>query len=190
MVDSELVMIVEFCGYRSLQHQLSTYKEGGLPEQLIRHLCDDITAALIHAHSRQIANLEISPATIYITADGVFKLGKFRNTGENMVVGLGKVLYEVCTRKEYVGRFDFSSQYSEDLTMLVKKMVEGKLSATQVKEITKKWPKHANRAALAALNLQQIADFNTVDLKTSTLATDHLALERDSIQLITIGSEY
>jgi len=80
-------------------------KEIGLTEQLIRHLCDDIAAALVHAHERQIAHLDVNPATVFITAEGTFKLGNFKGARDHDmikdVIGLGRVLYQVCCRQAY-----------------------------------------------------------------------------------------
>ena len=79
--DDCMIMIVEFCGYGSLNHQLGVRVESSqctpFPETIIRKCCVDILRALVHTHQNSIAHMDMKSDNIVINGDSTFKLADF-----------------------------------------------------------------------------------------------------------------
>lgn len=80
---NNMVMIVEFCGFGSLFHQMISRVEQDwenfkpFSERLIWQLIDDVANALAHCHKKGIAHLDMKAENLLIHGDGIFKLADF-----------------------------------------------------------------------------------------------------------------
>jgi serine/threonine protein kinase len=72
--DERYYLIMEWAGEQTLADRLATERLE-LAEQL--QLLNDIAAGLAHAHQRQVYHRNLSPASIYLTAQGRAKIGDF-----------------------------------------------------------------------------------------------------------------
>jgi len=80
---NNMVMIVEFCAFGSLWHQMiqriGEEWEDFQPfsEEIIIQMIHDVSLALAHLHKKGIAHLDMKAENLLIHANGLFKLADF-----------------------------------------------------------------------------------------------------------------
>eukprot|EP00854_Cymbomonas_tetramitiformis_P010559 gene10559-12491_t len=73
----ELCLVIELCAKGSLEDLLRGARPP-LPErQVVRHIMCVLVEALVYLHARSIVHRDIKPANIFVTEEGLLKLGDF-----------------------------------------------------------------------------------------------------------------
>ena len=73
-------------------------KEQSLSEEQIRQLGIDLCHALVYCHQKNILHRDIKPQNIFVSADGIFKLGDF---------GIARIKSGTSTATAKIGTYDY-----------------------------------------------------------------------------------
>jgi eukaryotic-like serine/threonine-protein kinase len=87
--EGQAYMVMEFVDGSTLEHILAE-RGGKLPVAEALAIVDQLCAGLAYAHDRRVIHRDIKPANIFISGEGVVKIGDF---------GLARVMRELSLRK-------------------------------------------------------------------------------------------
>eukprot|EP00672_Neobodo_designis_P021099 CAMPEP_0174835814 /NCGR_PEP_ID=MMETSP1114-20130205/5619_1 /TAXON_ID=312471 /ORGANISM="Neobodo designis, Strain CCAP 1951/1" /LENGTH=486 /DNA_ID=CAMNT_0016069769 /DNA_START=179 /DNA_END=1635 /DNA_ORIENTATION=- len=114
-----LFIVMEYANggdlYTKIQSQKKKLGGGGFTEKEVLHYFCQLTLALYHMHEKRILHRDLKTQNVFLTADGVIKLGDFgistvlRNTYEMKRTNCGTPYYfspELCLNKPYNNKSD------------------------------------------------------------------------------------
>ena len=92
--------LMELCDKGNLEslHQELNKTGDSFPPSALWSILGDIALRLAHIHARSVAHLDIKPQNIFISGDGVLKIGDFGLATEFGIVQDGLEGDQVCVR--------------------------------------------------------------------------------------------